>query len=318
MIAVTGATGELGGRVVARLAKMGVRQRLIVRNPAKAPRLPGAEVAVASAYGNAAAMGRALQGVETMLLIPAHDNFGVVKDAVMQGKAPPAYDRLQEQCTAADAAAAVGVRRIVYISFISSAPDATFVLAHDHYYTEEHIRNIGVDYTFLRMTLYTDHVPVMISDGGIIRGPGGEGRAAWVTRDDIADVAAVVLTESGEHEGMTYDVTGPEAITLTETAEKLSFATGQKITYQAQTPHEARLTRATSGMDKFEAERRAKTGSGLSDYDVEVFVTYFLQIATGELSKVSDTVPRLTGHQAQSLSEYLQKHPESYQHLLPH
>jgi uncharacterized protein YbjT (DUF2867 family) len=275
-------------------------------------------VAVASAYGNAAAMGRALQGVETMLLIPAHDNFGVVKDAVMQGKAPPAYDRLQEQCTAADAAAAVGVRRIVYISFISSAPDATFVLAHDHYYTEEHIRNIGVDYTFLRMTLYTDHVPVMISDGGIIRGPGGEGRAAWVTRDDIADVAAVVLTESGEHEGMTYDVTGPEAITLTETAEKLSFATGQKITYQAQTPHEARLTRATSGMDKFEAERRAKTGSGLSDYDVEVFVTYFLQIATGELSKVSDTVPRLTGHQAQSLSEYLQKHPESYQHLLPH
>jgi hypothetical protein len=71
-------------------------------------------------------------------------------------------------------------------------------------------------------------------------------------------------------------------------------------------------------MDKFEAERRAKTGSGLSDYDVEVFVTYFLQIATGELSKVSDTVPRLTGHQAQSLSEYLQKHPESYQHLLPH
>jgi uncharacterized protein YbjT (DUF2867 family) len=168
------------------------------------------------------------------------------------------------------------------------------------------------------MTLYTDHVPVMISDGGIIRGPGGEGRAAWVTRDDIADVAAVVLTESGEHEGMTYDVTGPEAITLTETAEKLSFATGQKITYQAQTPHEARLTRATSGMDKFEAERRAKTGSGLSDYDVEVFVTYFLQIATGELSKVSDTVPRLTGHQAQSLSEYLQKHPESYQHLLPH
>jgi len=131
-------------------------------------------------------------------------------------------------------------------------------------------------------------------------------------------VAAIVLSESGEHEGETYDVTGREAITLTETAEQLSFATGRKITYQAQTPHEARLTRATSGMDKFEAERRAKIGSGLNDYDVEVFVTHFLQIATGELSKVSDTVPRLTGHQAQSLSEYLQTHPESYQHLLPH
>src|SRR4030042_1821239 len=157
MIAVTGASGELGSRVAACLAKMGVRQRLVVRNPEKAPRLPGAEGAVASAYGNAAAMGRALQGVETLLLIPAHDNFGVVKDAIMQGKAPPAYDRLQEQCTAADAAAAVGVRRIVSISFMSAAPDATFILAHDHYFTEEHIRTIGVDYTFLRMSLYNDH-----------------------------------------------------------------------------------------------------------------------------------------------------------------
>jgi NAD(P)H dehydrogenase (quinone) len=318
MIAVTGANGELGRRVVARLAKMGVRQRLIVRNPEKAPRLPGAEVAVASGYGNAAAMGRALQGVETLFLISAYDRFGVVRDAIMQGKAPPAYDRVQQHCTAADAAAAVGVRRIVYLSAMGAAPDATFILAHDHYFTEEHIRNIGVEYTFLRMSLYTDQVPVMVSDGGIIRGPGGGGRAAWVTRDDIADVAAVVLTESGEHEGMTYDVTGPEAITLAETAEKLSFATGQKITYQMQTPHEARQTRTTSGMDKFEAERRAKTGSGLSDYDVEVFVTHFLQIATGELSKVSDTVPKLTGHQAQSLSEYLQTHPESYKHLLLH
>jgi NAD(P)H dehydrogenase (quinone) len=316
MIAVTGASGELGGRVAARLAKMGVRQRLVVRNPDKAPRLPGAEVAVASAYGNAAAMGRALQGAETLLLIPAHDKFGVVKDAVMQGKAPPDYDRLREQCTAADAAAAVGVRRIVYISFMSAAPDATFILARDHYFTEEHIRNIGVDFTFLRMTLYTDHVPVIISDDGVIRGPGGGGRAAWVTRDDIADVAATVLTQSGEHDGQTYDVTGPEALTLDETAEKLSFATGRKISYQPQTPHEARLTRTTSGLDKFEAERRAKTGHGLNEYDVEVFVTHFLQIATGELAAVSDTVPRLTGRRAQSLTEYLQKHPESYRHLL--
>jgi NAD(P)H dehydrogenase (quinone) len=317
MIAVTGASGELGRRVCACLAQMGVSQRLVVRNPEKAPRLPGAEVAVASAYGNAAAMGRALQGVATLLLIPAHDNFGVIKDAIMQDKAPPAYDRLQEQCTAADAAAAVGVRHIVYISFMSAAPDATFVLAHDHYHTEEHIRRIGVDFTFLRMCLYMEHVPVFVSDDGVIRGPGGEGRAAWVTRDDIADVAAVVLTRSGEHAGITYDVTGPEAITLAEVAEKLCFVTRRKISYQAQTPPEARLTRTTSGMDKFEAERRAKTGCGLSDYDAEVFVTHFMQIATGELSRVSDTVPRLTGHPAQSLSEYLEKHPESYQHLLP-
>jgi NAD(P)H dehydrogenase (quinone) len=315
MLAVTGATGELGGRVVARLAKLGIAQRLIVRDPSRAPQLPGAEVARVSSYGDAAGMGRALTGVETLFLIPASDLFGVTHKAAMQKLPPPTYDRFQQQATAADTAAAVGVRHIIYLSFLNAAPDATFILAHDHFRTEEHIRALGVPFTFLRMSLYADHVPVMVSADGVIRSPAGLGRAAWVARDDIADVAVTVMTQSG-HEGRTYDVTGPEAITMAETAERLSFATGRKITYQAQTPHEARTTRTTSGMDKFEAERRAATGSGLNDYDVEMFVTHFMQIATGELSTVSDTVPRLTGHKAESLSEYLEKHPESYQHLI--
>jgi NAD(P)H dehydrogenase (quinone) len=165
------------------------------------------------------------------------------------------------------------------------------------------------------MGLYTDHVPLAVSTDGIIRAPAGEGRAAWVTRDDIADVAAVVLSENG-HEGQVYDITGPEALTMVETAERLSFATGRRITYQMQTPHEARTLRTTSRLDRFEAERCAVTGSGLSDYEVEVMVTHFMQIAVGELANVSDTVPRLTGHRAQSLADFLQQNPESYRYLL--
>jgi uncharacterized protein YbjT (DUF2867 family) len=148
-----------------------------------------------------------------------------------------------------------------------------------------------------------------------MRVPAGEGRAAWVTRDDIADVAVSVLTGTG-HEGHTYDVTGPEALTMDETAGQLSAAVGRKIVYQAQTPREARDTRSTSRLEEFEAERRMLTGHGLNDYEVEVFVTHFLQIANGELDKISGAVPELTGHPAQSLKEYLQQHPESYSHLL--
>ena len=96
----------------------------------------------------------------------------------------------------------------------------------------------------------------------------------------------------------------------------MSFVTGKKISCQAQTPHEARASRMTSGLDKFEAMRIALTGIGLSDYKVEVWVTHFAQIATGELSTVSDTVPRLTGHKAQKLTDYLHNYPESYQNLL--
>lgn len=315
MLAVTGATGQVGGRVAARLAKLGRKQRLIVRDPARAPNLPNAEVVPASSYGDAVAMGRALSGVDTLFLVSAQDRMGAVLRSAAEKAPNPTYDRTMQQATAVDAAAAVGVRRIIYLSCLNAAADSTFVLARDHFHTEEHIRSLGMPFTFLRMSLYTEHVPAHVSDDGVIRAPAGEGRAAWVTRDDLADVAVAVMTESG-HEGCTYDVTGPEALTMVETAERLSYATGRKITYQVQTPHEARTTHTTSGMDKFEAEQIRLTGSGLDDYAVEVWVTHFLQIATGELATVSDTVPRLTGHPAQSLAEYLEKHPESYRHLL--
>lgn len=96
----------------------------------------------------------------------------------------------------------------------------------------------------------------------------------------------------------------------------LSGVLDRKIVYQAQTPEEARKTRSTSRLEKFEAERRMLTGHGLDEYEVEVFVTHFTQIAHGDLSGVSDAVPRLTGRSAESLADYLRTHPESYSHLL--
>jgi len=314
MIAITGAGGKLGGSVAARLARLGIRQRLIVRDPIKAPDLPGAEVAIASSYGDAVAMGRALAGVETLLLVSARDKFGLLLQSALKKETPPAYDRIQEHFTAIDAAAAVGVRHIVYLSFVNPVPDATFILGKDHYYTEEHIRKLGLPFTFLRTTLYMDNVPVSVSEDGVIRAPAGEGRVAWVARDDIADAAAAVLADK-RNQGQVYDITGPEALTMAETAERLSLAAGRRITYQMQTPHEARTLRTSSRLDRFEAERRAVTGQGLSDYEVEVMVTHYLQIATGELARVSDSVRRLTGHEALSLAEYLKQYPESIRHL---
>jgi len=315
MLAVTGATGELGGRVAIRLAGLGIAQRLIVRNPSRMPRLTGAEIVRAASYGDVDGMRRALDGIKTLFLVSARDRFGVAHMSAKNGTEPPPYSRLQQQVAAVDSAIAAGVNHIVYLSVLNAAPDATFILAHDHFYTEEYIRAAGIPFTFLRACLYTDNVPQNVSADDVMRAPAGEGRAAWVARDDIADVAAAVLTGSG-HEGCTYDVTGPEALTMAETAEQLSRVLGRKIIYRAQTPREARNTRSTSRLEKFEAERRMWTGQGLDDYEVEVFVTHFLQIANGELAEVSETVPKLTGHRAQSLMEYLERHPESYRHLL--
>ena len=315
MIAVTGATGELGRRVATRLSQLGLNQRMIVRDAARSPSLPGAEISEASSYSDEAAMCRALTGIEKVLLVSARDRFGVAHLSAKNHLPASAYDRLQQHKSAVDAAADTGIQHIIYLSMISAAPDATFILSRDHFNTEEYIRHSGVPFTFLRVGLYTDNVPQCVSADDVIRAPAGEGRAAWVTRDDIADVAVAVLTGTG-HTGQTYNVTGPEALTMTETAEILSAAVRRKITYHAQTPQEARTTRSTSRLEKFESERRSLTGMGLEDYEVEVFVTHFLQIATGALAKISNVVSDLTGHPAQSLPQYLQQHPESYRHLL--
>lgn len=314
MLAITGATGEIGRRVAVRLAERGLAQRLIVRDPGRAPQLPNAEVFRISSYGDARAMGRALSGVTTLFLVSAHDLMGVIHHS-MENKEPiPPYERVQQHIAAAAAAAAVGVEHIVYLSFLSAAADATFILARDHFDTEEYIRATGVAFTFLRQTLYMDKVPLHISGSDIIRAPAGEGRVAWVSRDDVADVAVSVLTGCG-HAGRTYDVTGPEALTMAETAERLSAVMGRKITYQAQTPHEVRMTRNTSRLDEMEARRQELTGRGLTDYEIDVWISHYLQIATGETSIVSDAVPLLCGRPAESLADYLERHPETYRHL---
>lgn len=283
MIAITGATGELGGRVARRLAKRGAVQRLIVRDAAGAPRLDGASVAIASGYHDRPAMAEAINGADTLFLV--------------SGRESPT--RIQEHRSAVDAAVDAGVQRIVYTSFIGAAQDATFTLARDHAATEQHIRGTGIAHTFLRNSMYLDFVPSFASPEGVIAGPAGEGRAAWVSRDDVADVATAVLTQKG-HEGQTYDVTGPESHSLAYASEVLTEITGRAVVYEDQTLEEAYASRA---------------GYGVRDDEVAGWVTSYLAVAKGEMDVVTDVVPQLTGRRAQSLREFLAAHPESYAHL---
>ena len=283
-IGVTGATGELGGRVASRLADRGVEQRLIVRDQARAPSLPHAEVAVFGGYEDGDGMRRALEGVETLFLVSAAED--------------PARVLLHK--TAVDAAVAAGVRRIVYTSFVRAAPDATFTFARDHFHTEEHIKASGVAYTFLRHNLYIDFVPMLCPADGVIRGPADDGRVAAVSRDDISEVAAAVLTGEG-HEGQTYDVTGIEAFTLTEAAAELSRVTGRNIAFQDETLEEARESRRSSGAP---------------DYVIEGWVTTYAAIAAGDLDVVTDCVERFCDREPQRLGDWLRANPDSYRHLL--
>lgn len=271
-IAVTGATGELGGRVARRLAARGVPQRLVVRDPSRAPDLDGAEVVTAE-YQDGEAMRRALDGARTMLFVSAGE----------------AYDRLDHHRSAVAAAVAAGVERVVYTSFLGASPDATFTFARDHYHTEEHMRAAGLSAVALRDSLYTDYLPYFASEG-VIRGPAGDGRVAPVTRDDIADVAVVALLDE-RYDGATFDVTGPEPITMYDAAAMLTDVTGEPVRYVAETLEEAYASRASYGAP---------------DWMVTGWVTTYAAIATGEMAVVADTVEKLIGRPAVSPRAYLE------------
>jgi uncharacterized protein YbjT (DUF2867 family) len=276
VIAVTSATGRIGGRVARRLWVLGATQRLVVRDPARAPRLDGAEVAQAS-YEDGAAMRRALEGASTLFLVSATEH----------------PNRVSLHRSAVDAAVAAGVERIVYTSFVGAAPDATFTFARDHWHTEQHIRSTGVKAVCLRDNLYLDFFADMVLPEGVIRGPAGDGRTAAVARDDVADVAAAVLTGAGDRGAIeTYDLTGPEALTLDDVAERITEVTGSPVRYERETLDEAYASRA---------------GYGAPDWEVEGWVTTYAAIAAGDLEVVTDTVERLSGHPPTDLTTVLRR-----------
>jgi NAD(P)H dehydrogenase (quinone) len=279
-IAVTGATGELGGRVARELSSRGLEQRLIVRDPARAPKLPGAAVVTAS-YEDSETMARALEGASTLFLVSGHED----------------PDRISLHRKAIEGARLAGVERIVYTSFMGAAPNATFPYARDHGATEQAVREAGISLTSMRDTLYADVAPRFVGDDGVIRAPAGHGRVAWVARADVARLAAVLLTEPG-HEGQIYDVSGPHAIDLHETARILTKATRRAITYHSETLAEARESRA-----------------GHPDWLVDGWVGSYLMLDTGEGSVTSHTIEHLTGQRPMTLSEFLAAEPSSFAHL---
>lgn len=282
LIALTGVTGAVGGRVANLLAERGVPLRFVARDPARCPPLD-AEVRKAS-YDDTTAMAKALEGVGALLFVSGRED----------------KDRLEHHRSAVEAAATAGVGKIVYTSFIGAAPDATFTLARQHHATEDLIRDTGIPFVFLRDNLYTDFVPYFAGSDGVIRGPADDGRVGLVTRDDIAEAAVTALTTS-EHDDTTVDLTGPEAIDLHETADRFGRFIGKPITYHPETVDEAYASRSVYNAP---------------DWEVDGWVTSYLAIANGEMDVVTDSVELLTGRPAQTLEDFLTAHPESYQQHL--
>ncbi|WP_338620592.1 SDR family oxidoreductase [Paludibacterium sp. THUN1379] len=219
MIAITGATGQLGQLVIrALLDKVPAGQIVaIVRNVDKARDLAALGVTVRQAdYNQPAGWPDALQGVEKLLLISSSE----------------VGQRTQQHRHVIDAAGQAGVQLLAYTSLLH-ADSSPLGLAEEHRATEAAIRASGLPFVLLRNGWYTENYAMGIGAAlalGSLYGSAGEGRIASASRADYAEAAAVVLS-SGQQAGKVYELAGDTAYTLGDFAAEISQQTGRSIPY---------------------------------------------------------------------------------------
>ncbi|ELW8595342.1 SDR family oxidoreductase [Salmonella enterica] len=219
MIAITGATGQLGQHVIENLLKTTPASHLvaIVRNPKKAAPLSQRGITVRQAdYANEAALTTALQGVDKLLLISSSE----------------VGQRTAQHRNVIQAAIAAKVKFIAYTSLLH-ADKSPLALADEHIETEKMLAESGIPHTLLRNGWYTENylasVPAALKHGVFI-GAAGEGKIASAMRADYA-AAARVIREEG-HAGNVYELAGDDAWTLSQLADELTHQSGKKIVYQ--------------------------------------------------------------------------------------
>ena len=220
MIAITGATGQLGQHVIESLLKTVPASQIvaIVRNPAKATALSQQGITVRQAdYSDEAAFTTALQGIDKLLLISSSE----------VGQRAPQHRNV------INAAKAAHVKFIAYTSLLH-ADTSPLGLADEHVATEQMLAESGIAYALLRNGWYTENylasAPAALEHGVFI-GAAGEGKIASATRADYAAAAARVISEDG-HAGKTYELAGDAGWTLSQLAAELAKQSGKKVVYQ--------------------------------------------------------------------------------------
>jgi NAD(P)H dehydrogenase (quinone) len=252
MIAITGASGQLGRLVIAELLKTVPAAQLVavVRDPAKVSELAARGVQVRQAdYGNAAALQAAFKGVEKLLLISSSE----------------VGQRLPQHQQVINAAKAEGVQLLAYTSILH-AGTSPMGLAAEHLATEQALKASGLPHVLLRNGWYTENYLASVPPAlqyGVLMGSAGDGRIASAARADYAAAAATVLTTPGQA-GRVYELAGDEAYTLAELAAKISQLSGKPVAYQdmPQAAYTAALLQA--GLPGFLAELLAESDVGAS------------------------------------------------------
>jgi uncharacterized protein YbjT (DUF2867 family) len=280
MILVTGATGHVGSELVRLLAAAGTPARALVHSPDKAAPIQrlGLETAVGD-FEQPDTLDAAMAGCDRLFLL-----------------SPPTPRQPQQEQQVIDAAKRAGVAHVVKQSVPwADDPDTGLVFCRWHGQIEQHLEGSGLSYTLLRPSNFMQNFLMSaqpVADQGVLYGMTGEGRVAFIDTRDIAAVAAELLTSPG-HQGTSYTLTGPEALTSAEVAERLSAATGHQVRYVDLPP---------------EAFGQALAGAGLPGWLVDGLIEANTMLAAGQGATVTDEAAKVTGRPPRTFAQFAADH----------
>jgi len=282
-VLVTGAAGNVGGHVVRELRARGASVRAFVRDPGRATERFGPDVEPAVGdLDDPATVRRAMRGVDAVFVTTANGPRQVA-----------------QECTVVDAAAAAWVRRIVKLSAIGAEPGSPAPFADAHGRIEQHLAASAVPSVVLRSGFFMSNLladAAMIRATGRLVAPAAGARIAMVDPRDVASVAATVLL-GDRHDGRTYRLTGPVAVTYADLAASLSNVTGRPVTF-VPVPDDV----ARAGM----------LGAGLPEWLADALVALYGRLRAGVAAEVTADVQRLTGRAPRTFADFARDHAAAF------
>jgi uncharacterized protein YbjT (DUF2867 family) len=281
---ITGATGTIGRELTKKLSAQRVPFRAMVRSSEARPgvaAIEGSEVVIGD-FNNAKSIADALEGVDRAFLLTNSSERA-------EG----------QQATFVDLAKRVGVKHIVKLSQWAADLNSPVRFLRYHAAIEQKVRESGMDYTFLRPNLFMQGLLAFretILEQGRFFAAAGDAKISVVDVRDIAAVAAAALTEEG-HAGRTYELTGPEALTHAEMAEKLCTAIGREIQYVDVPP---------------EAMMEALLRIGLPLWQADGLNEDYAHYRRGEASAIATGVQDATGKAPHSFDDFARDYASAF------
>ncbi len=277
---ITGATGDVGSKVVERLLQRGDRPRVFVREEKKARSRFGDRVDVfVGDLAYAASLRAALEGVDALFLVNT-------------GPQIPAQDE-----GAAQVAKGAGVKHLVKLSSMDVEQGLAIGAWHER--GEAAIRASGIPFAFVQPTGFMSNLLAWapsIKAEGVVRASTGDGRRAFIHSDDIAAVATKALT-TREYDGESIPITGPEALSFAEVTAKLGSAIGKPLTFQPISDEEARQRYAAGGASWLETEAH---------------VSLWRAIREGRLANITDIVERILGRKPIAMDQWAMENAAAF------